>query len=245
MMRRLLALCALAPALAAASAAAAGQPVVLRESVSDDDGRITLGELFEGAGPAGRALVATARPGVSVVLDAATVQRIAMANGLSWQNAQGLRRVIVRSATAGAERDEALTYTRSLRTGEVVGPNDLAWAKATTSAPSDAPKDADALIGMAARRPLRAGGVAALRDVTAPEVIHKDEAVVVSYRSGKVNLTLQARALKGAAAGELVDLVNPASKKVIQAIATAPGQAVVGPDALAAKAGANQYASLR
>jgi flagellar basal body P-ring formation protein FlgA len=244
-MRRLLVLAALAASFA--SAAIAGQPVVLRADVSDADGRVTLADLFEGAGGAGRILVATTRPGASVVLDAATVQRIAMANGLSWQNAQGLRRIIVRPAggAGGIERAEVLTYTRSLKTGEVVGPNDLAWAKAVV-APIDAPKDADALIGMAARRPLRAGATAALRDVTAPEVIRKDETVQVSYRAGKVNLTLQAKALKGAAAGETVDLVNPASKKIIQAIATGPGQAVVGPDALAAKtAASNQYAFLR
>ena len=44
-------------------------------------------------------------------------------------------------------------------------------------------------------------------------------------------LVLQGRALGGAAIGEVVDILNPASKKVIQAVASGPDEAVVGPEA--------------
>ena len=42
---------------------------------------------------------------------------------------------------------------------------------------------------------------------------------------------LQGKALTGAALGEAVDILNPASRKIIQAIASGPDEAVVGPSA--------------
>jgi flagellar basal body P-ring formation protein FlgA len=235
---------------AGAGAALAAQPVALRAVIADEDGRITLGELFEGAGRASPVLVYTTRPGSSAVLDAALVQRVAMANGLSWANEQGLRRVVVRpsvgAAPASARMVEVLTYTRSLAAGEMVGPEDLAWTKAT-AAPADAPRDADLVIGMMAKRPLRAGSAVAQRDVSPPLVIKKDEVVQVSYNAGGISLSLQAKAMKAAGVGETVDLMNPASKKIIQAVAIGPGQAVIGPGASGYKSAgaASRLASLR
>ena len=162
----------LAAALAAlliATPALAGQAVTLRAETLDSDGRVTLGDLFDGAGSAAALLVAT-RVGPSVVLDAGQVQTAARRAGLDWDNAQGLRRIIVRQGAsaglAGAPRGnvEVLAYARSLATGDIVQPEDLVWIK-VAAAPSDAAGDAEALIGMTARRPLREGAAAGLRDV--------------------------------------------------------------------------------
>jgi flagella basal body P-ring formation protein FlgA len=62
--------------------------------------------------------------------------------------------------------------------------------------------------------------------------------VAVSYDVGGVKLTLQGKALAAASLGERVQVRNPASNKVIQAVATGPGAAVVGPEADRLKAGA-------
>jgi flagella basal body P-ring formation protein FlgA len=55
--------------------------------------------------------------------------------------------------------------------------------------------------------------------------------VAVVFNLGGVNLTLQAKAVEGATAGQVLNVVNPVSKKIIQAVAVAPGQAIVGPQA--------------
>lgn len=234
-MTRTLILAALFTAVAGSALAA---PVTLRADIADDDGRVTLGEVFDGAGGAARVVVATGRPGTSILIEASTLQRVAMANNLSWANERGLRRVVVRpgaaSAGPGVRGVEALTYVRSLNAGEMVGPEDLAWTK-VVGAPVDAPRDADAVIGMVAKRPLRAGAAVARRDVSAPLVIQKDEVIAVTYSFGGVSLALQGKAVKGAAAGDTLDVVNPASKKIIQAVAIGPGRAVVGPNAAAFK----------
>lgn len=244
-MRRAL-LIALCGALAASPALAGS--VSLKADVADADGKVTLGDLFDGAGGASGVLV-TSRTGPSVVLDAQAVQGLARRAGLDWSNPQGLRRIVVRggasATTAAPQRGnvEVLTWARSLNAGDVIQPQDMTWAK-VAGAPADAPHEADAVIGMTARRPLREGSVVALRDVAAQQVIKAGDTIQVTWSDGGISLTLQAKALGAAAVGQSFNVQNPASKKVIEAVATAPGQAVTGPDAQRLKAaGSPQYAA--
>jgi flagella basal body P-ring formation protein FlgA len=232
-MRRLLTLAAAAMALA--GPALAGQPVTLKSNAADADGVVTLGDLFEGAGAAARVPVA-GRAGPSVVLDAMAVQMAARRAGLDWANAEGFKKIVVRggstaAATAAPRGNvEVLTYARNLAAGEMVQPTDLVWGKAA-AAPADAPSDADAVIGLAAKRPLRAGSAVALRDVGAAMVVKANELITVTYEDGGVSLSLQGKALSAAGVGEAVSVQNTSSKKVVQAVVVGPGRAVVGPAA--------------
>ena len=231
--------------LAVVSPVLAG-PVTLRADTLDTDGRVTLGDLFEGAGGASELAVAT-RTGPSVVLDAQAIQGLARRAGLTWDNPQGLRRIVVRAGTPTTTvvrgNVEVLTYSRSLNTGEVVSPADLAWVRAA-GALSDAPQDADQIIGMVARRPLRSGSAASFRDVSAPEVIRVGDLVEVSWTDGYVTLTMQGRAMKSAARGQPLPIQNSTSKKIVEAIATGPGQAATGPQAQRLKsAGPTQFSA--
>ena len=84
-------------ALMVAGAAVAG-PVTLKANPVDSDGRVTLGDLFDGAGSASDVLVGT-RVGPSIVFEAGQLQSLARQSGLAWANPTGLRRVVVRNAT--------------------------------------------------------------------------------------------------------------------------------------------------
>jgi len=167
--------------------------------------------------------------------------------GLDWANVRGVRRIIVRAGAgadtpAGARNVEVLTYARSLATGDVVQPQDLIWARAA-AAPAGAPRGVDDVVGMAARHALREGDAVSSRDVAAPMVIKAGDTIEVTYRDGGVTLTLQAKALGNAAAGDSFNVLNTSSKKTIEAVATGPGQAVVGPEAQALKAQRSQFAA--
>jgi len=231
-MRNVLALLA---ALTVAGPALAGQAVSLKADIADQDGVVTLGDLFDGAGAAARTPVAT-RNGAEVVLDAGAVQLAARRAGLDWANAEGLHKIVVHggapalAASAAHGNVEVLTYTRSLAAGEIVQPTDLAWVKAA-AAPSDAPGDAEAVIGQAAKRPLRAGAVVLARDTGAALVIKAGDAVTVSYEAEGISLTLDGKAMGSAGVGDALSVQNTLSKKIVQAVVTGPGQAVVGPAA--------------
>lgn len=220
-------------------AAASASPVALRADIAAPNGRLTLGDIFDDAGAAAGVVVATGgQPGGSLIIGAQQVQAIAAAHGLEWGNAQGFGRLIARVTSAPvregrrARTEEVLTYARDFAAGEVVQPEDIVWAPpAGFGSPFDAPRDARAVIGQAARRPLRAGTAVSLADLSAPKVIKKDEMVTVAFQADGIKLVLQGRAMSGAALGEVVDIQNPASKKLIQAVASGPDEAVVGPQA--------------
>jgi len=210
---------ALAVSAFAMDAQAQSRAVNLIPSPTDADGQITLGDLFEGAGAAAGVVVGR-RSGPSAVLDAAQVQIAARRAGLNWANTAGIRRIIVRegggaplavqSAMASAPARagalvEALTFTRSLSAGEVIQPEDVMWTQVQAHlAPVSGPQDAAEIIGLSARRPLRAGQAVNARDLAAPQVIARND---------------------------MVSILNLQSNRTIEAVAIAPGRAIAGPAA--------------
>lgn len=168
-------------------------PVTLKANPVDDDGQVTLGDIFEGAGSAANVVVGR-RAGPSIVFEASQLQGMARQAGLDWANPTGLRRVVVRNAAAapGATAPDAV---------EAAGP--AAPARLT-----------------AARAPL-----------PTERVIARNDMVEVLYEAGGVRLTITGRAEGNAAEGQRVAVRNLQSNRVIDAVATGPGQAVAGPAA--------------
>ena len=123
----------------------ADQPVSLRTALADENGQVTLGDLFDGAGDAGlRGGRHRARPARAWCWTPAAVQMFARAHGLDWDNPTGIRRLIVQPGAVRSERSDAsaitvtapsthaiqvLTYARDINTGEIVQPDDLLWSR--------------------------------------------------------------------------------------------------------------------
>lgn len=241
-------------ALALIASPARADPVTLRANPVDDDGRVTLGDIFDGAGAASGVVVAN-RAGPSVVMDAGALQAVAARSGLQWANPQGLRRVVVRNAAmapgavvapiagVAAQRGatvEVLTYARNLATGDVVQPEDLVWTTVQAHlAQGGGPADPDQVIGLSARRAVRAGAVVGQRDLVSPRVIARNDMVEVAFVAGGVTLTVTGRATRDAAVGEPVPVTNLTSGRTIDAVASGPGRAMAGP---AARAASPQFA---
>ncbi|MDO9606928.1 MAG: flagella basal body P-ring formation protein FlgA [Brevundimonas sp.] len=194
---------ALAAALAAFSSPAWAGPVSLKSNPVDDDGNVTLGDIFDGAGAAAGVVVAQ-RVGPSVVIEAGQLQAQARQAGLDWTNPNGLRRVAVRRST---------------------GPISAAAAQSDLQAP--APQNRPAY------RP--AGG--------GQQVIARNDMVRVTYQVGGVNLSIMGKAMRNAALGEPVAVLNTASNRVIDAVASGPGQAVAGPAADMVRTTPQQFAA--
>lgn len=111
---------AVVAALVVASPALAG-PVTLKANPVDDDGRVTLGDLFDGAGAAANVVVGH-RAGPSIVFEAAQLQSMARQSGLHWANPAGLRRVVVRSAATAPAPSAAAAADSALADPSAVGP---------------------------------------------------------------------------------------------------------------------------
>lgn len=183
-------------ALVVAGPAFAG-PVTLKANPVDDDGQVTLGEIFDGAGSASNVVVGR-RGGPSIVFEASQLQGMARQAGLDWANPTGLRRVVVRNAAAA--------------------PGAPVVSASETAAPAPAPRLT------AARAPL-----------PTERIIARNDMVEVLYEAGGVRLTITGRAEGNAAEGQRVAIRNLQSNRVIDAVATGPGQAIAGPAATAAR----------
>ena len=256
-------------------------PVTLRPQPVDEDGRVTFGDLFDGAGSAANVVIGT-RTGPSVVFEAGQLQGLALRSGLQWANPRGLNRVVVRegsaspapapaavltpvsttktpagavpvralaasSATTAARPGatvDVLTYARNLSTGDLIQPEDVVWSTVQAHmAAGGAPQDADQVIGLSAKRALRAGAPVSARDLASPQVIARNDLVEVAYVVGGVKLTVTGRATRNASIGEAVSVLNTTSNRTIDAVATGPGQAVVGPAAQSARSNPQQFAA--
>jgi len=243
------------------AAAFAGQTVALRAQPLSHGATVTLGDLFDGAdGAAAKVVVSRVPPaGQQSVLEASLVQSIAHNAGLDWNNAQGLHHIIVESGPAepaprlvradteaplrtthahalkSHHADQTLVYARNIMAGEILQPSDLEWSDTAIGA-SDTPDQPQAIMGKAARRSLRAGAVCELHDLDSPKIVHRNEVIDVAYEDEGVRVVLEGKAMSDASVGDEVQVMNIQSKKIIEAVASAPGQAVVGPAAERLKA---------
>jgi flagella basal body P-ring formation protein FlgA len=82
---------------------------------------------------------------------------------------------------------------------------------------------------------------AAYRPGPASQVIARNDMVRVTYQVGGVNLAVMGKAMRSAGLGEPVAIMNTTSNRVIDAVASGPGQAVAGPGADSARANPQQF----
>lgn len=88
--------------------------------------------------------------------------------------------------------------------------------------------DRNAVIGMAARHPIRPGQPLTAADLMKPEVVQRNSTVTIIYRVPGVILTLRGQAQEPGALGDTIGVLNVESKRVLQAVVTGPDQVTVG-----------------
>lgn len=115
----------------------------------------------------------------------------------------------------------------TIRGATLIGPSDVSLIEGETPG---ALSDLGEAIGMEARinlypgRPIRAG------DLRPPAVVERNEIVSIRYNYGGLLILTEGRALDRASEGELLRVINLASRQTVTATATAPGLVTVGPN---------------
>jgi flagella basal body P-ring formation protein FlgA len=151
----------------------------------------------------------------------------------------GDRPASLRVAGALVEIVEVAVLNRSLKRGESVKAGDISLERRRRdSVPADAQEDAAQLVGREARRVLSAGSLVRQGDLIRPELVARGDVVTIVYQGPGLVLTLRGRATESGALGDTIAVVNPQSKKVLQANVTGPGTVSVAPAAPAAVASA-------
>ena len=127
------------------------------------------------------------------------------------------------AATAG----QVLVFMRDVPRGHVITANDVSWEAANPARPIRGGADMQAAIGMEVKRALKAGQPLLASDLKQAALIRKGEPVKLVYVSAGVRLSVDGVAQSEAAKGEPVRVLNSYSRRTVEAVAEATGEARV------------------
>ena len=114
-----------------------------------------------------------------------------------------------------------LVANRTLRAGTVLVPGDLA-----IRGDGDVGQ-MEAMIGQEVRRAVYAGHVVVPGDVGPPTLVHRNDIVTMTFRSGALGLRTEGRALGNGGIGEKIEVMNLDSRLVVRALVTGARQVEV------------------
>lgn len=114
--------------------------------------------------------------------------------------------------------------THNMRTGEIVRKDDISWIQVESDrVQRNVLTDADGLIGMAARRDIRARLPIRNGDVRRPILVPKGSLVTMILHMNSMTLTAKGRALEAGSLGDAIRVANTHSNTVIDATVSASG----------------------
>ncbi|MFC0388809.1 flagellar basal body P-ring formation chaperone FlgA [Muricoccus vinaceus] len=139
--------------------------------------------------------------------------------------AEGMPALRMRIAGRAVATAAVVVASRRLALGDVVRAEDvrLVRQRAERLRPGMA-TDAGQILGKALRRPLAEGLPFPLADLSAPAVIEKNATVLMLIDGPGLSMTAQGRAMAAAARGEVVPVMNLASRSVVEGEAIGPGR---------------------
>ena len=114
---------------------------------------------------------------------------------------------------------EVPVLTARLLPGEVIKAEDLEWARTRLDRiASSAMLDPSQIIGKTPRRPLRAGEPIKANDLETALTIRKGSLVTMILQSPQMVLTVTGRALEDGAEGQLIQVANTKSERIVHAV---------------------------
>lgn len=139
---------------------------------------------------------------------------------------------IVRLDGQADHRIAVPVLARAVPRGEVVRASDLRLQEMDYARTIGTPTlvHRDDIIGLAARRTLRAGAPVNPDDLAEPLMVERQDLVTLVYRHGALALTVRARALDEGAYGQSVDVINLQSNRTVRGVVAGHGLIhVLGP----------------
>lgn len=123
---------------------------------------------------------------------------------------------------------EAPHLARTLPAGTILGAEDVEFRLVPLPYAENAGVvSIDNIIGQQLQRQTRAGVIIRPADISAPELISRNDTVTVIYRQGPLTLTTRGQALNAASLSEPVSVLNPMTRKVMHGTAIENGTVMI------------------
>jgi flagellar basal body P-ring formation protein FlgA len=143
------------------------------------------------------------------------------------ENASGAAPAKLRFTGAAVETFEVAVLTRNVDRGDLLKSSDLVVERRPKAEIGGDAASRDRAIGMQTRRPMRANQPLKVADLVKPDLVQRDQNVTLIYQSAGLYLTTRGKALDGGTEGDVVNVLNPQSKRTISGIVTGRGQVTV------------------
>jgi flagellar basal body P-ring formation protein FlgA len=130
-------------------------------------------------------------------------------------------------ASPGVAMADSLVATRTIRAQSVVTAEDVTLVAADI--PNAMTQVADA-VGLEARVAIYAGRPINAADVGPPALVDRNQIVPLAYQSGGLAILTEGRALTRGGVGDVIRVMNLASRSTVTGRVAANGTVVVGPN---------------
>jgi flagella basal body P-ring formation protein FlgA len=128
---------------------------------------------------------------------------------------------------SAARQGEMIVLLRDVARGQRISEADLGWSDKAGMTVRSGVTDMAIAVGMEAKRPLKGGQPLQTSDFKQPDLIKKGQPVKLIYASRGLRLVADGLAQNDAGKGESVRVLNSYSKRTIDAVAMASGEAHV------------------
>lgn len=129
--------------------------------------------------------------------------------------------------SSSGRQGEMIILLRDVGRGQRISEADLGWGDKPGMTARSGVNDMALAVGMEAKRPLKSGQPLQSADFKQPDLIKKGQPVKLVYASPGLKLTVDGLAQNDAGKGESVRVLNSYSKRTIDAVAMASGEAHV------------------
>ena len=211
--------------------------VVERSSQVIDARRIEqeMLDALAGQGVTGRLSLVLDQPGIRLDLPGDAEPTLSIAN-LSHDPVNGRFTALVVAPATGIPLAKASisgrvvsmtdipVLRRRMVPGDIIRNDDIEW----TSTRADRLGrsviiDAENLVGMSPRRPIRPGEAVRANELRAPIVVAKNSLITIRLDTARLSLTAQGRAMESGASGDVIRVMNTKSNKIINAAVVGSG----------------------
>lgn len=125
------------------------------------------------------------------------------------------------------ETIEAAVLTRAVERNEILRSSDVAVERRPKVEVGNDIASRDRSVGMQVRKQMRAGQALKAADLGKPDLVSRDQGVMLIYEAPGLYLTGRGKALDSGTEGDVVNVVNLQSKRSVQGVVTGPGQVTI------------------
>lgn len=135
----------------------------------------------------------------------------------------------LRFSGTAIETVEATVLTRNVERNEVIKSSDVAIERRPKAEIGADAASRDRTVGMQARRQLRAGQSIRTADLAKPDLVQRDQNVTLIYETSGIYLTMRGKALDSGTEGDVVNVMNLQSKRIVAGTVIGRGQVAITP----------------